>query len=124
MAEISGFMEVVLPFRIPDLANTDLGSHCLQLTIPVNLTGKAIQGVVRENEFDNILPEFLNTGRTGINVLAFGHRSMAGRHGFHRTVLLRSHFNTADSAGSKRIEIRGVAQGGNETGICFPANKG
>jgi hypothetical protein len=79
--------------------------------------------MVREDKFNNIFPEFLYTGCTGINVLAFCHGSMAGRHGFDRAVFLQGHFNTADPAGSERIQIRGIAKRGDKTNICFPTDK-
>ena len=77
MASVLFVMLVVFAFWIPYFPDPDFRSHVLQLAIPIDLTGQAIEGVIGQYQFNDILSQFPELFRIGENMLSFLYRRMA-----------------------------------------------
>jgi hypothetical protein len=114
MAQVFCPVEVVFAFRITDVANAHPGSHGLKLAIVVDLAGEAVQRVVGQHQFNDVAPQFFDSGAVGIDVRIGYNRRMAGGLGFGGSVLHQGNINAAHPAGSKGVEVGRVAEGWNQ----------
>lgn len=104
-------IQVILATGIADLPNADLGGHPLQLAISVRLADEAIQGMVGEDQFDDVPAQPLHVGGIGVYVLAFlDLRVTRGRHAPGTTLLL-GHLHRTEPTRAEGREVGGVAEG-------------
>lgn len=104
--------QMIATAGIPDLPDSRLGRHPLQLAIAVRLAGETIQGVVGEDQLDDIAPQAPYIGGMGVDILAFLDRRMTGGHHAAGGVFVRRHLHRAEPTRTERGEIGGMAEGG------------
>ena len=56
MTKILFPVQMVFPFGVTHIPNPHFGSYGLQFAVIIHLAGKAIERVIRKNEFDDVLP--------------------------------------------------------------------
>jgi hypothetical protein len=100
---------MILALWVPDTPDPHLRRNGLQFTIIVDFTGKAIQGMIRKYQFNDILSQSGNFIRIGINVGVGTYRSVARGNRFSVPVYLQCHFNAANPTGSEGLQIRRIA---------------
>lgn len=104
--------QMIATAGIPDLPDSHLGRHPLQLAIAVRLAGETIQGMIGEHQFDDIAPQTLYIGGMGVDILAFPDRRVTGGHRAAGGVFVRRHLHRAESTRTERGKVGGMAEGG------------
>lgn len=123
MTEVFFPIQVVFALRVTHFANSYTRRHVLQLTVAIHLAGQAIKGVVGEHQFDDILPEFLDIRRFGVNKHARLNQCVARGFGTPWAALLKGYFDTAYAAGAKGLQIGRIAKRGNAVFAKISAGK-
>jgi hypothetical protein len=103
-------VEVILAFRISHFSDTYLGGYRLQFTVIVYLTREAVERVVSEHQFDDVLSEFLYARRIRENMVIGHHGRMAGGHSLRWSVGRQGDIHTADSACAVRLQVGSIAE--------------
>jgi hypothetical protein len=111
MTQVLFSVEVVLTFRIANISYPNLGCNRLQFTIAIDLACQAVEGVVREDEFDDVFSKGLDLFTAGENVLSLADRGMARSHGPPGSVSLHGDIYTAYPTGTEGIQVWGITQG-------------
>ena len=112
MAVVLGAVQVVFAIGVAHIADAHFCGYCLQLAIVVHLAGEAVEGVVGEDQLDDVLTQFLDAVGVGIDVRAWHNGGMARRHGFRRPAWCQGHIHTAHAARPEWVEVGSIAQGG------------
>ena len=98
MGEILFAVQMIRTGRIPHAADAHFRGHGLQLAIAIHLAGQAVQGVIGQDQFDDVPAQPLHLGRFRENVHPVGDRGVAGGHHPAGTIRFQSHFHRADPA--------------------------
>jgi hypothetical protein len=98
MTQVFLFIKMIFSSRIPHIPDPHLCGYSLQFTIIIDLTGQAIQWMIRENQLDNIPSQPIDAGAVGIDIGIGNDRRMTRSLYFRRPVVGQGNFYTANPA--------------------------
>jgi hypothetical protein len=111
MAEVFFPVQMVFSFGVSDVPDAHLSGHGLEFAVVVDLTGQAIEGMVGEDEFNDIFPQPVDPLRVRVHVAVRDSGCMARCLCLAGAVALEGHIYAAYPTTSERVEIWGIAEG-------------